>query len=187
MSAPTAEWIKRAFVPEDDEDAIVPLWCASYMRSVEGIARGAHKPHGLAEEAKQDPEVRAATRKMWDEHAPLVEWLLRNADVEVICDPERPRASAAGPAVIWGFACTSGDVIHYISIKRKTAQVPGLAAELVRDLLGSRLERPCTFTHELVEMHSGRWGLGIPRSWGWDSLWLPRRLAAVVVGPRRAA
>ena len=176
LPVPSADWVKRPYIAADDEDALVYLWCASYLRSIEGVARGASVPHGLAGETQQRPEVRAASRAMWAEQALLVEWLLAHADTQVVCDPERSRASDAGPAVIWGFSCCSGDVVHYVSIKRDVAQVPGLAAEIARALLGDRLERPCRYTHELVELHSGRWGLRVPRSWGWDSLWLARRL-----------
>ncbi len=181
-----SEWIKRPYVPADDENALVSLWCSSYMRSCEGIDRGAYNPR--AREGGADTSaVREAVRKMWAEQAPLVEVLLANADVEVVCDPERPRASAAGPAIIWGFACTSGDVVHYVCVKRPMNTAIG--RELVEDLLGDRLKRPCTFTHELVEMRpdalgtSRSCGVALPRSWGWDSLWLPRRL----VGLRQVA
>lgn len=181
MSA--VEWLKRPYIAAEDEGAIVPLWCKSYMRSCEGVDRGAHKPLLRGDEGAQSPAVRAAVRTMWAEQAPLVEALLAApwATTEVVCDPERPVTTAEGPAVIWGFACTSGDVVHYVCVKRNIAKE--LGADIVRDLLGDRLERPCSFTHELVEMRTGACGVRLPRSWGWDSLWLPRRLA----GLRRVA
>lgn len=172
----TAEWIKRPYLPAEDEDALVYLWCTSYLRSCEGMTRGAWRPGGRSED-RQDAQVRAVAREMWAEQAPLVELLLASTDVEVVCDPERSVTTAAGPAVIWGFACTSGDVVHYVCIKRNVAKV--LGADIVRDLLGDRLERPCTFTHELVEMRTRACGVALPASWGWDSLWLARRLAGV--------
>jgi hypothetical protein len=173
----TPEWVKRPAEPED-EDALVYLWCESYTRGQEGIERGAHLPHGRGDTSKASPEVRAAKREMWAEQAPLVEVLLRSADVEVVCDPERARASEAGPAVLWGFACTSGDVVHYVCVKRNAVKA-GLGPDIVRDLLGSRLQRPCWFTHELVEMRLEKSGVSLPRAWGWDSLWLPRRLVGI--------
>ena len=173
-----SEWIKRAYLPEEDESALVYLWCASYMRSLEGVARGAYLEHGSAEAQKQVPAIRAARRELWAEQAPLVETLLARTDVEVVCDPERATASDAGPAVIWGFACTSGDVVHYVSVKRDAVKA-GIGADIARDLLGARLERACTFTHDLVEMRTGSCGLRLPRSWGWDSLWLARRLVGM--------
>jgi hypothetical protein len=177
----SAEWIKRSYIPSEDEDACLYLWCNSYLRSREGVARGAHLEHGRGGEERTSPAVREAARAMWAEHAPLVELLLASTDVEVVCDPSRPLTTAEGPAVIWGFAATTGDVVHYVCIKRQIAKE--LGPDLVRDLLGSRLDRPCTFTHELVEMVSKQCGVGLPRQWGWDSLWLPRRL----VGLRRVA
>ena len=99
-----SEWLKRAYVREDDEDACLYLWVSSYLRSEEGIARGAFVPGGN----REAPAVREAARTMWAEQAPLVEVLLASTDVEVVVDPSRPRASASGPAVIWGFAATTG-------------------------------------------------------------------------------
>lgn len=175
----TPDWIKRPYLPAEDEDALVFLWCTSYMRSHEGVARGAYlERSGGGDESRGSPTVRAAVCELWAEQAPLVTMLLANSDVEVVCDPERSRTSAAGPAVIWGFACTSGDVVHYVLVKRNAVKA-GLGPDIVRDLLGDRLERPCRFTHELVEMRSGACGVKLPRSWGWDSLFLARRLAGL--------
>ncbi len=185
---PTPEWIKRAFIPDEDQDVVVSQWCNSYLRSREGIDRGAFHPHGKAEDAIRDDDVRESSLAMWAEQEPLVRALLVSpwVTVEVVCDPERPRRSDAGPAVVWAFAATSGDyVVHYVSVKRKIAKI--LGGDIVRDLLGNRLEHPCSFTHELVEMRSGACGLRMPASWGWDSLYLPRMLARAMVGARRAA
>lgn len=173
----SADWTKRAYLPED-ESALVYLWCQSYMRSLEGVARGAYVEHASAELQKGSPEVRAARRELWAEQAPLVEVLLARTDVEVVCDPERTHASEAGPAVIWGFACTSGNVVHYVSVKRDAVKV-GIGADIVRDLLGSRLDRECSYTHDLVELRTGSCGVRMPRGWGWDSLWLARRLVGL--------
>lgn len=178
------EWLKRPYVREDDEDACLYLWVSSYLRSEEGIARGAFVPGGNREASA----TREAARSMWAEQAPLVEVLLASTDVEVVVDPLRPHASADGPAVIWGFAATTGDVVHYVCVKRDVVKA-GFGPDIVRDLLGSRLDRPCSFTHQLVEMlPTGRstpppCGVRVPPGWGWDSLWLPRRL----VGLRRVA
>ena len=69
--------------------------------------------------------------------------------------------------------------MHYVCVKRDIVRA-GFGADIVRDLLGDRLERPCSFTHELVEMVDGKCGVRVPRSWRWEwSLWLPRRLAGV--------
>ena len=100
------EWIKRQYIQSEDENALLSLWCKSYERSAEGIARGAFVPGGanVSNGARDAPEVRAASRAMWAEQAPLVEVLLASTDVEVVCDPQRPLTTAEGPAVIWAFA-----------------------------------------------------------------------------------
>ncbi len=175
-----SDWIKRRYLPED-EDGIVYLWTASYSRGIEGEERGAHVRQVPIRESASSTYVREKTRELWAEQAPLVEKLLSApwAITEVICDPERVYTSAAGPAVIWGFACTSGDVVHYVCVKRDVVRA-GFGADIVRDLLGDRLERPCTFTHELVEMTKGACGVRLPASWCWEwNLWLPRRLAGL--------
>lgn len=185
MSA--AEWKKRAYLPEEDETALVSLWCTSYLRSAEGVARGAYIPTKRADEQSRDERVRSAVRAMWAEQAPLVEVLLRTTDVTVVCDPDRVRTTDAGPAVIWGFAATSGDVVHYVCVKRSTVQA-GLGPDIVRDLLGDRLDRKCRYTHELVEMVSGQCGVRLPAEWRWDRMWLGRHLAGVrrVAGPHES-
>lgn len=179
------EWTKRAFIAGEDLDALVYLWCTSYLRSREGVARGAYLPHSRASEAQSRDDVRTASLAMWADQEPLVRALLGSADVEVICDPDRARRSEHGPAVIWAFAVTSGDVVHYVSVKRKIA--PLLGSDIVRDLLGDRLDRACSYTHELVEMRSGGCGVRLPPTWGWDSLFVARMLARSLVGERRVA
>jgi hypothetical protein len=180
-----SEWVKRPYIASEDLDALVYLWCTSYLRSREGIARGAYVPHGSAAETNRRAEVREAVMDMWADQEPLVRALLDGSDVMVACDPARPRRTEEGPAVIWAFAATSGDVVHYVCVKRKLAALIG--ADMVRDLLGSRLDRPCTFTHDLVEMRTGSCGVRLPESWGWDSLFLARMFARQAVGARRAA
>ncbi len=177
----TPEWIKRPYLPAEDEDAVVYLWNASYARGDEGQERGAHVRELAARESAGSACVRSNVRELWAEQAPLVERLVGAPWVttEVVCDPERVRTTADGPAVVWGFAATSGDVVHYLVVKRDVVKA-GFGPDIVRDLLGDRLERPCTFTHELVEMTSGRCGVKLPRSWRWEwSLWLPRRLVGL--------
>lgn len=165
----SAEWVKRPFVPED-ENGLIYLWEKSYAHSSYGKARGAHRD-GTADE-----------RAYWNDQAPTVEWLLANADVTVICDPERAQYEPGLPAIIWAFACTSGDTVHYVCVKRAAARA-GLGADIVRDMLGGRLDKPCGYTHELVEMRSAACGVRLPRDWYVDSTWFGRRL----LGTRRAA
>jgi hypothetical protein len=182
----SAEWTKRAYVPED-EDALVYLWCNSYLRSAEGIARGCYTPFRRADEQRGDEKQRANIRGMWAEQAPLVEQLLRSTTVEVVCDPERAYASDDGPSVVWGFASTSGDVVHYVSVKRNVVKA-GLGPDIVRALLGDRLDRKCFYTHELVEMVSGDCGVRLPSTWTWHRMFLGRHLAGVrrVAGERES-
>lgn len=163
----SSEWTKRAYLPSD-ERGVLYLWLKSYAHSAYGVARGAH--------IDASPEELA----YWNDQAPVVEALLQHADVEVACDPDRVYDSEAGPSVIWGFACTSGDVVHMVVVKR-SAHRAGIAADIVRDLLGNRLERACGMTHEQSEIRKifGR----IPRAWYMDSTWLGRAL----LGSRRAA
>lgn len=171
-------WVKRAAVPED-EGALVYLWLKGYAHARENVTRGANRDHSEAE------------RTYWREHAPIVEALLRSQTVEVLCHPERVHASSAGPAQIFGFACTTGDVVHWVCIKRKYARdamLRDLCADMVRDLLGDRLERPCAYTHELVEMrrHPVRpapCGVALPASWYEDTWWVARQM----LGGARAA
>lgn len=165
MSSP--DWTKRAYLPSD-ESGVLYLWLKSYAHSAYGVARGAH--------VDASPEEVA----YWREQAPVVEALLQHATVEVVCDPDRVHDSEAGPAVIWGFACTSGDVIHMLVVKR-SAHKAGIAGDIAKDLLGDRLTKSCGMTHEQVELRKifGR----IPHRWYMDSTWLGRAM----LGARKAA
>lgn len=174
----TQPWVKRRATSED-EDGLVYLWLKSYAHSPENIIRGAHKDHSPAEIA------------YWAEHAPIVEALIRSATTEVLCDPQRVHATSAGPAQIYAFACTTGDVVHWVGVKRKYARDPelkDLCVDMVRDLLGERLERACTYSHELVEMgwpnKPGKCGTAIPRGWRLDRWWVARQMLG---GARRLA
>lgn len=158
----SAEWVKRPYLPEEDEDGVLYLWCKSYARSRYGTAVGAHMRH--------TPEERA----YWAREAPVVERMLALATVEVVCDPERPVRSEAGPAVIWAFAATTGDTVHYVCVKRTIA--PLLGAEIVRDLLGDRLDRACPFTYDPTEMRTGACGVKLPRDWYPDPSWFGRNI-----------
>lgn len=165
----TPPWVKRAAVPAD-EDALVYLWLKSWAHSAYGIARGAHK------DATQDE------RDYWADEAPLVEALLRNATVEVVCDPERADYSDGQRAVLWAFACTTGDVVHWVGVKRSAVKA-GIGADVVRDLLGDRLDKACGYTRELVELRTGACGVRLPRAWYLDATYVGRSF----VGSRRAA
>ncbi len=173
------EWIQRPYIAEDDEHAVMYQALKSYAHSYFGASRGAHR------DGRQSN--REAERSYWNDMAPVFEWLLRSphVDVAVVCDSTRPRRSEAGPAVLWGFAITSGDVIHYVSVKRTIVQA-GLGPEIVDALLGARLQRACTYTLELTEMRTGKCGVSMPRCpdatgerrqlWVCDPSWFARML-----------
>ncbi len=163
----TEEWTKRSYAPRTDEaagdeDGVVYLWLKAYAHSRFGRVRGASKDSSAAE------------RKYWREQAPVVEYLLRNAETLVACDPSRPD-------VIWAFACMTGDVVHFFAVKRSVVETVGeeFAGELLRDLLGDRLTRDCGMTHEMPWRACG---LPMPaRSdgkplWYLDTTWFGRQL-----------
>lgn len=174
-----SDWTRRAYNATTDEDAIVFLWLKSYAHAKTNRQKGANKDASPAE------------RKYWRKHAPIVETLLKGAETVVLCDPERSVVTAAGPPVIWAYACFTGDVVHYVGVKRIYAKA-GFGPEMVADLLGDRLTRPCEYSHELVEMIPVRdkdgvfappCGVTTPSMWSHDDWWLAREL----VGGARAA
>lgn len=180
-------WTKRLYDPATDEDAVMYLWLKSYSHASLNVARGAHRDHTPAE------------RKYWREHAPIVECLLQSgvAQTYVLCDPARVHATEVQrdgathitPPVILAFACVSGDVVHYASVKRHYAR-EGFGPEMLRDLLGDRLDRVCSYTHELPEMRPAKKGgaapsgLVMPAAWVFDPWWLSREF---VGGARKEA
>lgn len=178
---PVSDWTRRAYDPRTDEDAIVYLWLKSFAHARENVQRGAHRDASIAEHT------------YWHEHVLVVERLLDVAETVVLCDPERCTVTAAGPAVLMAFACFTDDVVHYVSVKRRYAR-EGFGPEMVADLLGERLERPCLYTHELTEMRPGvdlkgqmraQCGVAVPPSWrAADPYWLAREFAG---GARVAA
>lgn len=145
-----ALWKKRAARPYDEE-FLVAAWLRSCASSREGQAAGA-KPHTSARE------------RFWQHHRPYVLWLLEHADVEVLCDPE-------DEAVIWAYACTSGDVVHACILKHEAVQALGLddAAEMARDLMGDRLTRSCGYTFWLSDLARLRM---LPHDWYQSAVWL---------------
>lgn len=136
-----------------DEGGLLYLWLRSFAHSRYGRKRGAHE------------EKSQAARDYWEERRPTVLRLLREETTQIICDPECQE-------IIWAFACTSPagtlakeDAVHYICAKRKF-HAEGFANEMFRALLGNRLEKPCRWTHELVEFKKLQGsGLSIPESW----------------------
>lgn len=149
MTEPERTWRKRAPVPLD-EDFIVSTWLMSYSRSREGYHAGAM------------PKSQARTA-FWDAHRPVVELLARSADVEVICDDEDPN-------VVYAWACTSGDVVHGCIVKREYERAdPEGAREMVRELLGERLDRACPYTYFPYDLQLLKL---LPRDWYPAAAWL---------------
>lgn len=155
----------------DDEDVVVWTWIYSYARSAYGIARGAHVPSMIPGQSR--PPKREDMTSFWSEQRPIVVHLLACADVAIACD-------AQAPDVVWGWACTSGDTVHYVLAKR-TAHQAGVSADIYRDLLGDRMQRACGMTHELVDMRRSELraaGVTLPREWYLDTTWFARQRQA---------
>lgn len=146
----------RPYEPSSDEDGVVYLWLKSFAHSRYGRALGAHVPRSEAE------------LRYWAEHRQVVMRLLTEAQTLVVCDPE-------AESVIWGFATTQPEVVHYVSCKRSFHR-EGLSVEMIRQLLGPLLGKPCVMTHELVELcrEELRGKLSIPSTWRHDPYWLAR-------------
>jgi len=106
--------------------------------------------------------------RFWKIHQPIVMGILAESQVIVACDPSRATYETGQPAVIWAWACLSGDVVHWVAVKRTAAEA-GFGAELVRDLLGDRLGREQRTTFEMVDMARLRL---IPKAWKRDRGWL---------------
>jgi hypothetical protein len=152
----TAQWSTRLAGPQD-EDGLVYLWLKSFAHSRFGKSRGAQIDASPAEQA------------YWREHREIVMRLLRTAETRLLIDPE-------DPGVFWAFACCSGDVVHYVLAKRRFHR-EGISAAMFRDLLGERLKKAASYTHELVEFKRAevaRAGLVVPSTWVFDPYWLAR-------------
>lgn len=145
---------------EDDEDFAVYSWLKSYAHSRYGIERGAN--------VDASPEELA----YWAEHRPIVMHLL--ATCHTVC-----AVDASDPSVMWGWACTSGDTVHYVVVKRKFHQA-GLSGDIYRDLLGTRLSKACAMTHELVDFKRAELraaGIMLPKAWYFDTTYFGRKAA----------
>lgn len=154
----SAEWVIRPSLP-DDESCLVSTWLKGYAHADEVRDRFP----GASQDGSQD-HIR-----FWRVYQPIVEALLRGAaDVQVICDPARATYEPDSPAVIWAWACTSPDAVHWVCVKRSAAKA-GLAADMVRDLLGDRVTRDQRTTFELVDMTRT---VKVPKIWKRDRGWL---------------
>jgi hypothetical protein len=159
-----------------DEGFVTQSWLTSYARSAYGRAHGYAKKLG-------EPFDLQAWAQYWRAHAPIVSDMIQQSTVTIACDPEQPE-------IIWGWACVSGDTVHYIMTKRAVHRASaerdargvwrvttGLSGEIYRALLGDRLTRACAYTHELVDMRRpelSHQGIQLPSAWYLDSTWFAR-------------
>ncbi len=153
----SGDWVIRDAVAED-EACCASMWLKSYAHS-QGVRETGLENAGV--DGHSD-EIR-----YWKVHQPIVTSLLRSCTVRVACDPERSEYGPL-PAVIWAWACVSDGAVHWVGVKRNVARA-GLGEDLVRDLLGDRLESQQRTTFELVDMRK----LGmVPQAWRHDRGWL---------------
>jgi hypothetical protein len=150
--------IVRAYQAED-ESCVVSMWLKSYAHSREVQETGLQS----ASVDGHPDEIR-----FWKIHQPIVMGLLAESTILVACDPERATYEPGKPAVIWAWACVSGDTIHWVAVKRNAVKAD-LGPDLVRDLLGDRLEREQRTTFEMTDMSRMRL---IPKGWKRDRGWL---------------
>lgn len=149
----TAPYLLRPYGRALDRDFVVSLWLMSYASSRHGRRWGANIPHA--------PERSA----WWKAHEPIVLACISRGETTLLCLGDEPD-------VILAFACTEGtDVVHYALVKRRFHR-EGFSADMLRALLGDRLERPQRLSHEMVEM--GRAGMQVPANWRLDEYLLAR-------------
>lgn len=152
-------WVVRDFVPED-EACVVATWLKGY----------AHAREIGAIPSMREARIDAHPDEVffWQVHQPIVTSLVSPSTVRVVCDPKRATYEPGAPAVIWAWACMTGSTVHWVMVKR-SAMRAGLGEDIVRDLLGDRLEREQRTTFELVDL--ARLKL-IPPQWKRDRGWL---------------
>ncbi len=168
-----SDWTYRDAEPED-EDCLASMWLGSYASSSE------------AQDAFAGAEVSGSAEQIryWRVHQPIVTALLRSARVVVACDPQRASYEPGRPAIIVAWACMDDEAVHWVAVKRNASKA-GFGEELVRGLLGERLERDQRTTFELVDMAKLRL---IPKHWKRDRGWLSSlRSMSQRVGKRDAA
>ena len=151
-------WIVRDYVPED-EACVVATWLKGYAHARE-----------VADTGLRDAGVDGSPDEIrfWRIHQPIVTALLGSARIRVVCDPQRSTYDDGHPAVIWAWACVDDDSVHWVMVKRSAIKA-GLGEDLVRALLGDRLEREQRTTFELVDVARLRL---IPKAWKRDRGWL---------------
>lgn len=176
-----SDWLQRPFM-DADEDPLIYLLGVSYTRSRAGQRAGASRAGGSRDGESERPsapdhDAIAKQKSFLEAHRPIWQWLFKHADVSLVCDPEMP-------SIIWGWLITtSHDVVHAVGCKRsftdrKAGEAP-LSIDLVKELLGDRLDRFQVCSLELPQMRqkgSGSIGLDRGRSWSLDPTWLLSRM-----------
>ena len=165
----------------------------SYSRSRAGEQAGAAHAggsRGITNPGRKSPEQIVRERAFVEAHRPIWAWLLRNADVHVVVDPDEQH-------IVHGWIITSGDdVLHAVGVKRPfcyqsredagKSELPP-SADLARFMLGDRLRRRQICTLELPQLCHSFWerggalwsgaiGLARPRQWSIDPTWLLTRM-----------
>lgn len=172
-----SDWLRRGYEPDrtedgwDDEGALSYLLGVAYSRSRAGQRAGASRAGYRVD--KPDPQAVARQKAFLDAHRPVWAWLLANADVELLVDPDKPW-------IIVAWLITSGDVVHAVGCKRSLIEA-GVAADAVRDLLGERLGRHQVSSLELPQMRTrgpDAFGIDRPQNWSLDPTWLLTRMGA---------
>jgi hypothetical protein len=159
-----SDYAIRPYDKTRDEDWVLPQWIGSVGASRFGLA------------TKQHDEARR--RAQWESRRAIVQRLL-DTQQTMVAVTDADSALAVGIA----FACfdaQSDRLVHYVSVRHSHQRAVG--AEVVRALLGERLERACGVTfdpHELRRDWARQPEAGRPicvRHWYQD----PYRLAEVV-------
>ncbi len=174
-------WLIRPYDPTNqlDEDGLMYFLGVGYTRSRAGARAGASKAGGSRTKAERDagvnevaPDARDAQRAFMLAHRFIFTWLLKNAEISLAVDREKPNER------IWAWLVTTGDVIHAVGCKRSLI-TEKLSSDIVRDLLGTRLMRHQVCSLELPQMRTrGAEAIGIdrPSSWSLDPTWLLTRI-----------
>jgi hypothetical protein len=154
----SSDWTVRAY-EDADENCVVSMWLKGYANAREVQDLGLKH----ASENGHPDQIR-----FWRIHQPIVTGLLRRSKVLVACDPARSTYADGLPAVIWAWACVSDDAVHWVAVKHSVVQAK-LGQEIVKALLGDRLEHPQATTFELADMRRAH---AVPKSWFRDPGWL---------------
>jgi hypothetical protein len=172
--ATEAPWVLRPFGEDPrDEEAMHYLLGVAYTRSRAGQRAGASRAGRRGDEPNGEMVIKQ--RAFLAAMSPVWSWLLDNATVTLAVDPEQRH-------IVWGWAITSEpNVVHAVGVKRSVIDDagPDVAQDLVRDLLGHRLDKHQVLTLELPQMRvRGDAAIGIdrPREWSLDPVWLLTRM-----------